>query len=79
MRTVRGAQPFPILALMHITVDYDLCEGHGQCLLAAPDVFDIPDDAEQVVVLNPDPPEADRDRVIRAAAMCPAQAIRILN
>jgi ferredoxin len=64
---------------MHITIDYDLCEGHGQCLLAAPDVFDIPDGAEQVVVLNPDPTEVDRDRVIRAAAMCPAQAIRILN
>jgi ferredoxin len=64
---------------MHITVDYGLCEGHGQCLLAAPDVFDIPDGAEQVVVLDPDPPEAERDHVVRAAAMCPAQAIRILN
>lgn len=64
---------------MQIAVDYDLCEGHGQCLLAAPDVFDIPDGAEQVVVLDSHPPEADRDRLIRAAAMCPAQAIRILN
>ncbi len=64
---------------MHITVDYNLCEGHGQCLLAAPDVFDLPDGAEQVVVLEPDPPEADRECVIRAAAMCPAQAIRILS
>ncbi len=68
-----------ILAGMRVTVDYDLCEGHGQCLLAAPDVFDIPDGAEQVVVLEADPPEAERDRVIRAAAMCPAQAIQILN
>ncbi|OBG57765.1 MULTISPECIES: ferredoxin [unclassified Mycobacterium] len=64
---------------MRITVDYGLCEGHGQCLLAAPDVFDIPDGADQVVVLEPDPPEAERDRVIRAAAMCPAQAIQILS
>jgi ferredoxin len=64
---------------MHITIDYNLCEGHGQCLLAAPDVFDIPDGADQVVVLTPDPPEADRDRVIPAAAMRPAQAIRIVN
>jgi ferredoxin len=79
VRTGRRAQSLQILALMHITVDYDLCEGHGQCLLAAPDVFDIPDGAEQVVVLAPDPPEADRERVIQAAAMCPAQAIRILN
>jgi ferredoxin len=74
-----GARSPPTLARMHITVDYDLCEGHGQCLLAAPDVFDIPDGAEQVVVLDPDPPDAERDRMIRAAAMCPAQAIRILN
>jgi ferredoxin len=79
VRTARGPWSPLKLALMHISVDYDLCEGHGQCLLAAPDVFDIPDDVEQVVVLKPDPPEADRDRVVRAAAMCPAQAIRILN
>jgi ferredoxin len=64
---------------MHVTVDYDLCAGHGQCLLAAQDVFDIPEGAEQVVVLKPAPPEADRELVVRAAAMCPTQAIRILN
>lgn len=64
---------------MHITVDYDLCEGHGQCLMAAPDIFDIPDGSEQVVVLVPDPPEVDRDRAVRAAAMCPAQAIQLVN
>jgi ferredoxin len=62
---------------VHITVDYNLCEGHGQCLLAAPDVFDLPDGAEQVVVLNQDPPESQRDSVVRAAAMCPAEAIRV--
>ena len=27
-------------ALMHITVDYHLCEGHGQCLMAAPELFE---------------------------------------
>jgi ferredoxin len=64
---------------MHVTVDYNLCEGHGQCLMAAPHVFDIPDGAEQVVILVSDPPEDDRERVIRAAAMCPAKAIRIDN
>lgn len=62
---------------MHVTVDYEVCEGHGQCLLAAPEVFDLPDGADQVVVLNPDPPETQRPLVIQAAAMCPAQAIRI--
>lgn len=60
---------------MHVTVDYDLCAGHGQCLLAAPDVFDLPDGAEQVVVLNADPSESEREAVVRASAMCPAQAL----
>lgn len=64
---------------MHVTVDYNLCAGHGQCLLAAPDIFDIPEGSEQVVVLVSEPPEDDRERVIRAAAMCPAEAIRIVN
>ncbi|WP_346779284.1 ferredoxin [Mycobacterium camsae] len=65
--------------VMHVNVDYEVCEGHGQCLLAAPEVFDLPDGADQVVVLDPDPPEAQRQLVIQAAAMCPAQAIRMLN
>lgn len=62
---------------MDITVDYNLCEGHGQCLLAAPDVFDLPDGVDQVVVLTPDPPEEMRDAIVRAAATCPAQALRV--
>lgn len=62
---------------MHVTVDYDLCAGHGQCLMAAPDVFDLPDVVEQVVLLDADPPESERQDVIRAAAMCPAQALHV--
>ena len=62
---------------MHITVDYTLCEGHGQCLMAAPELFDLPDGADQVVVLDADPPESERDRAVRAAAMCPALAITV--
>jgi ferredoxin len=62
---------------MHISVDYRVCAGHGQCLLAAPELFDVPDDSDQVVVLDADPPEAERGRAVRAAAMCPAQAISI--
>lgn len=64
---------------MNITVDYTLCEGHGQCLLAAPDVFDLPDDSEQVVVTEANPPASEYDAVVRAAAMCPAQALRVLH
>jgi ferredoxin len=62
---------------MHVTVDYELCAGHGQCLMAAPEVFDLPDGVEQVVVLDADPPESLRGEVVRAAAMCPAQALHV--
>lgn len=62
---------------MHITVDFSLCEGHGQCLLAAPDVFDLPDGSDHVVVLDPDPAESQYQAVVRATAMCPAQALRV--
>jgi ferredoxin len=79
VRSASAAMMPPILTGMHITVDYDLCEGHGQCLMAAPELFDLPDDADQVVVLDPDPPESKRDRAVRAAAMCPALAIKILG
>lgn len=43
---------------MRISVDYTLCEGHGQCLMAAPELFDLPDGVGQVVVLDADPPKA---------------------
>ena len=45
--------------------------------MAAPELFDLPDEADQVVVLDADPPESERDRAVRAAAMCPALAISI--
>jgi ferredoxin len=64
---------------MRVTVDYDLCAGHGQCLLAAPDVFDLPDGSEQVVILDPDPRQSEYEAVVRAVAMCPAQALRVVN
>ncbi|MEO3760031.1 ferredoxin [Mycobacterium sp. B14F4] len=78
-RKNRSQEHIDLETLMHITVDYTLCEGHGQCLLAAPDVFDLPDDAEQVVLLNPNPPEKYEDAIIRAAAMCPAQALTVVD
>jgi ferredoxin len=42
-----------------------------------PELFDLPDGADQVAVLDADPPESERDRAIRAAAMCPALAIKV--
>lgn len=64
---------------MRINVDWELCEGHGQCLLAAPTVFDLNDDTAQVTLLDPDPGEELRGAVERAASMCPSRALRVVD
>ena len=62
---------------MKIIVDFDRCQLHGECVMAAPEVFDIDDDSEAVTVLNPEPGEQLRNRIEEAALMCPVAAIRI--
>lgn len=62
---------------MKITIDEDKCVGGGQCVLAAPEVFDQRDDDGIVVLLQQQPP-ADLDAQVREAALlCPALAIEL--
>lgn len=60
---------------MKINVDLDICEGHGQCEFAAPDVFSVTDDGS--VEFDPTPAESERADVTKAAAVCPVRAITI--
>jgi ferredoxin len=62
---------------MHITVDEEKCCGAGQCVLAAPDVFDQRDDDGIVVLLDATPPPEQYGAVREAAAVCPAVAIDV--
>ena len=62
---------------MKVIVDSDRCELHGECMMAAPEVFTIEDDKGSVTVLNPQPHENLRAAVEEAAMMCPVAAIRI--
>lgn len=61
---------------MKVHVDWDLCEGHGQCEYAAPDVFTIDDDG-QLEVLDETPPEDQRKAVDQAVRRCPVRALAI--
>ena len=61
---------------MKVTVDQDLCEGHGRCQSAAPEVFELRDDDKSYVLIER-PGEELRAKVERAARLCPRQAIRI--
>jgi ferredoxin len=62
---------------MNITVDEGKCCGAGQCVLAAPDVFDQRDDDGIVVLLDATPPPEQYGAVREAAAVCPAVAIDV--
>ncbi|MDD9939760.1 MAG: ferredoxin [Myxococcales bacterium] len=61
---------------MKIVVDFDLCQSHGLCTQAAPELFEIRDDGF-LYILNEEPGEAMRDKLDRAARECPTGAITV--
>ena len=60
----------------NVTVDRDLCQGAGQCVLRSPLVFDQ-DDEGLVVLVRPDVPEEEREAAVGAAYLCPAGAVSV--
>ncbi|OUS81338.1 ferredoxin [Rhodococcus pseudokoreensis] len=64
---------------MEIVVDYEGCEGHGECVIAAPEVFDLNDDGDEVIVLDDAPAESLRPKVETAVKLCPVAALRLAD
>ncbi len=62
---------------MRVLLDTAKCEAHGDCVMAAPQVFDLDDDDNVVTLLTAEPDEALRGQVEQAALDCPVAAIRI--
>ncbi|MEV6025875.1 ferredoxin [Streptomyces sp. NPDC052036] len=58
---------------MRLVVDLNRCQGYAQCAFLAPDVFAM--HGEESLVYNPRAEEEHRDKVARAVAACPVQAI----
>ena len=61
---------------LKVVVDMDVCQDHGQCVFAAPEVFALNDNGK-LVVLIAEPAESQRAAVEDAADVCPVQAISI--
>src|SRR5215469_2780319 len=60
---------------MRLAVDLTRCQGYGQCAFLAPGVFRMR--GSEVLMDDPEPDEGQHERVLRAAAACPVQAIRV--
>jgi ferredoxin len=62
---------------VRVTVDLETCEAYGQCVMYAPQVFDLGDDDDVVRLLDPEPDDALRGAVSESADACPVNAISI--
>lgn len=60
----------------HLLADVEACQGYGNCITGASDVYDIDDDGK-VVLLKQEIPESDRARVEEAARSCPVNALSV--
>ncbi|MBS2538979.1 ferredoxin [Catenulispora sp. NF23] len=62
---------------MKVIIDQDKCVASGQCVLAAPEVFDQREEDGIVVLLAENPPQDAAEAIREAAALCPALAIAL--
>jgi len=61
---------------MKVVVDLNMCDLHGLCVEAAPEVFQIGDDGALHVLIET-PPDGLRAKVDKAVRECPTGAISI--
>jgi ferredoxin len=61
---------------MHVEVDPNICEGHGQCQAVAPEVYDLDDDG-YCLIRNAEVPPDLESRAREGALACPVQAITV--
>ena len=63
------------MAGLRIVIDTERCVGSGQCVMAAPDVFDQNDRDGTAFALTPTPAQDVVAAVREAARLCPSRAI----
>ena len=61
-----------------VEIDADRCVGGGQCVLAAPDLFDQ-DEMDGTVILLRQPEAGEDADAVQAERVCPARAIHVVR
>lgn len=76
VRPLAAEAPAPYLFAVKIIYDKDLCQRHGQCVGAAPELFEFAADGS-LVVKDAAPPEALWEAAQDAVDVCPVQALSL--
>lgn len=61
---------------MKVTVDFNICASTGSCMQVCPEVFEVRSDG-YLYVLQENPSEDLREKVMTAADLCPTAAITV--
>ena len=64
---------------MRVVVDLDTCQGYANCVVEAPDLFDVDDEIGKAVVLVDEFDPALADDARRAVENCPVSAITFVE
>ena len=64
---------------MRVRVDNEKCQGHNRCYALAPELFDVDDYGQAVLLLEGDVPAELQEKARLAAANCPEFAIKVLE
>jgi ferredoxin len=64
---------------VRVEVDLATCQGYANCVVEAPDVFDLDENTNKAVVLVETLPEELEQDALRAVDNCPVSAITILR
>jgi len=62
---------------MRVSVDPDICQGHGVCRMSAPELFHLRDEDGQAYVTSEIVPAGLEESARLGAASCPERAITV--
>jgi ferredoxin len=64
---------------VRIVLESDKCQGHNRCYALAPELFDVDDYGQSVLLVDGDIPAELIDKARLAAANCPEFAIKVVE
>lgn len=64
---------------MRIHLDAEKCQGHNRCYALAPELFDVDEYGQSLLLVDGDVPESLHASARLAAANCPEYAIKIVE